>query len=251
MYQAVSQGSCPLCVAHKRPGKMGHSRWLTTASRILRHYMSEEDSAVTLVQIATYIMKVYVPVWFAIKQQPCFTNGAKHLFKMLHSIQTLDHQSKAITNKVLQRNAFFAHPENLLVAMISDENLIIRQLGWRRIMKARSNKEENLRTFIVPDVNINANAYHEMINWQECELTEPPVTSKFSDNEIKTFITDGTLPSFPSFPCHTQAVERAIKLVTESSLAVSGNEQRHGFIHNRISSRSKMPKFNSKKDFNI
>ena len=33
-------------------------------------------------------------------------------------------------------------------------------------------------------------------------------------------------------PCHTQAVERAIKLVTEASVKVSEKEERDGYIKN-------------------
>ena len=42
-----------------------------------------------------------------------------------------------IVYPLIQRNAFFAHPENLLLYMINDESSDIRQLGWRRIKKAR------------------------------------------------------------------------------------------------------------------
>ncbi|KAK4879050.1 hypothetical protein RN001_004865 [Aquatica leii] len=51
------------------------------------------------------------------------------------------------------------------------------------------------------------------------------------------------------FPCHTQAVERCIKLVTEASSLVCGAEARDGFIRARISSRTAMPKFNTKSEF--
>jgi len=36
------------------------------------------------------------------------------------------------------------------------------------------------------------------------------------------------------FPCHTQAVERAVKLVTDASTAVCGESARDGFIRARI-----------------
>ena len=45
-----------------------------------------------------------------------------------------------IIDPVLQHtcNGYFGHPENLLFAMISDKN--IRELGLRRILKARLEK---------------------------------------------------------------------------------------------------------------
>ena len=45
---------------------------------------------------------------------------------------------------------------------------------------------------------------------------------------------------FPRFPCHTQAVERVIKLVTESSLSVCGPEARDGFVKAKIASQKMM-----------
>jgi len=54
-----------------------------------------------------------------------------------------------------------------------------------------------------------------------------------------------------NFPCHTQAVERSVKLVTEASIAVCGQTRRDGFIRSRIESHRIMPQFHSKKDFKL
>ena len=56
---------------------------------------------------------------------------------------------------------------------------------------------------------------------------------------------------FPMYPCHTQAVERTVKLVTEASVSVIDASGRDGSIRNTISSRSKMSKFGSKRDFTL
>ncbi|KAF2899676.1 hypothetical protein ILUMI_06499 [Ignelater luminosus] len=53
----------------------------------------------------------------------------------------------------------------------------------------------------------------------------------------------------PTYPCHTQATERCVKLVTEASAMVCGKEQRDGFIRTRIESRQPMKAFNTKKEF--
>ena len=52
-------------------------------------------------------------------------------------------------------------------------------------------------------------------------------------------------------PCHTQAVEGHIKLVTEVSMKVSGSVKRDGFARKTIYSRKLLPKVESKKDFRI
>jgi len=53
------------------------------------------------------------------------------------------------------------------------------------------------------------------------------------------------------FPCHTQAVKRAVKLVTNASSVVSGESARDRFIRARIESRAIMPSFNTKKNMNF
>ena len=53
----------------------------------------------------------------------------------------------------------------------------------------------------------------------------------------------------PNIPCHTQAVEHHIKIVKEASAAVVGQENREGFILNKIKSRKLMPSFNTKKEY--
>jgi hypothetical protein len=49
--------------------------------------------------------------------------------------------------------------------------------------------------------------------------------------------------------CHSQAVERAVKIVSETALAVCSREKRDGLIRVKLISRSKMSSFGSKKDF--
>ena len=44
---------------------------------------------------------------------------------------------KEVLESVVKRGAYFAHHENVLIAMINDDNMTIRELGFRRILKAR------------------------------------------------------------------------------------------------------------------
>ena len=74
-----------------------------------------------------------------------------------------------------------------------------------------------------------------------------------SQEEITKLIqTGGMLSShYKDIPCHTQAVERLIKLVTEASEHVCGEAEREGFIKNTLESRKNMPKFDTRKQFKI
>ena len=51
-------------------------------------------------------------------------------------------------------------------------------------------------------------------------------------------------------PCHNQAVERHINLVSEASAAIAGFKNRDGLIRQKILSRKLMKTFNTKKQFN-
>lgn len=63
----VISGVCTEQLSKKDPVRLFHSRWLTTANRILRYYVSVENPSEELLMLATYIVKVYAPMWFCIK----------------------------------------------------------------------------------------------------------------------------------------------------------------------------------------
>lgn len=139
---------------------------------------------------------------------------------------------RAVIDKVIATNAYYAYPENILIAMLTDPREHIRELGLRRILKARNNKPEGIRVFKVPTLKFDAQDYVDLINWSECTITEPPLTMGISDTELANLIKkEDVLPiSFGKFPCHTQAVEKCLKLVTEAASKVCCEEARNGYI---------------------
>ncbi|KAK0060045.1 hypothetical protein Bpfe_010573 [Biomphalaria pfeifferi] len=175
-------------------------------------------------------MQVYALVWFVIKSKPSCVDGTKHIWLTVHLSRSLPTEVKNIIDPVIQRNAYFAHPENLLIAMVTDDRDHIKQLGLRRILKAH---------------------YVDLINWQEAEVTAPPLLANIPMSEITSRIHDqnNIMLSIIQVPCHTQAVERHVKLVTEASQSVCGERARNGFIKNRILSRQQMTAFNQKTDY--
>ena len=251
-YFAVSSGECNDSIANRNPGKIAHSRWLTTANRVLRLYMSSLQPSEALKAIAIFVMKVYAPMWFLIKCQPSLTGAPKHLFEMIKRIRELEPTIQDIVKPVIRNNAYFAHPENIIFSMVHDERAAIRELGWRRMLKARdcANKEQ-LRQFKMPEINFEANEYYNLINWQNEQVLEPPLLKNIPTEDIQKKIRDKTMPGLTnsSIPCHSQAVERMIKLVTEASSKVCGKNEREGFITVTLESRKNMPKFETKNQF--
>ena len=84
---------------------------------------------------------------------------------------------------------------------------------------------------------MNAAQYCDTINWQKATATEPPITKPMKRNEILVSITEGTQPeALPDFSCHSRAVERHVKLITEASSQVHGAKARQGFILSKLKS---------------
>ena len=136
--------------------------------------------------------------------------------------------------------------------MLTDEWKQIRELGLRRILKARIKFDhQKIRTFTIPPLNFDANDYIGLITWQNCNVTEPPLTHEASSEDLELMVKakDAPLVEFPQFLCHTQAVKRCIKLVTETSAAVCGTVARDGLIRARLASRKIIPCFNTKSEF--
>ncbi|GBN74056.1 hypothetical protein AVEN_64636-1 [Araneus ventricosus] len=94
---------------------------------------------------------------------------------------------------VISRNAYFAAPENMLFAMLTDERCYIRTLAARRIIKAREIGLDGncVRRFVIPAVNFQVTDYVDLIDWQACTVTLPPVLRQISSHELLKMIQDG------------------------------------------------------------
>lgn len=253
---AIKSGTCTVDLAIREPGPISHSRWLTTANRVLRLYMSVESPSEEHLILVRFILKSYMPVWFKIKKTKYLTDGPKHVFDIIKSSRFLPENLIKVIDPVIERNAFFAHPENLLLSMIVDERAHIRELGLRRIIKARAvaSNKKLIRTFKPPKLNFQAKEYYEIIDWTTTAIYPPPLLRRVSDEEMWAKISTANTAkewNFHKFPCHTQAVERCVKLVTEASSKVVGAKNRDGFIRTTLLSRASMPSFSSKQDFKV
>ena len=122
---------------------------------------------------------------------------------------------KNVVDQVIQRNAYFAHPENILLSMITADSKTIREFDVPSILKVRSEKY-GIRKFVIPTLNFDAKNYTDLIDWQNTDVTEPPLLEDISVDELEMLVASGEtlVTDFPRYPCHTQAVERTVKLVT-------------------------------------
>ena len=251
MYDAVSRGLLTDDLAKRSPGSLNHARWLTTANRILRLYVSIHEPSQNLIRLVEFVMMVYIPMWFRIKGNPYVQMGARHLHKTANLMKEQSIEVQKVVFPVLKRNGYFAHPENILLSMISDSRPNIRELAWRRIKNARVARKglsSRPRVFKIPEIVVDCGIdYINMINWKSVEVTEPPITMNVTDSELDSFILDKTVFDFENYPLHTQAVERAIKLVSEASSKVCGQDSRDGYIHTVLASRESISNLTQEK----
>ena len=167
---------------------------------------------------------------------------------MLVDSRYLSHDYKKIIDPVIQRNLQFAHPENVIWAITTGHQPHIRELGLRRVIKAWVLKQsEHIRKFKAPaKLNFDATEYFEMIDCTDVAITEPPVIKTMTGDDFRQFIAIQMTPIalVLKFSCHTQAVERVARLVTEASKPVCRQKSADvRSISDQITSAQLMPTF--------
>lgn len=75
----IKSGIFPSDLSNRDPGPLNLSRWLTTANRILRLYVSTAKPSANLEVFTNYIMKVYAQTWFRIKVHHSLKNESRNL----------------------------------------------------------------------------------------------------------------------------------------------------------------------------
>ena len=72
-------------------------------------------------------------MWFTIKCNPLVIHGAKNTFRSIQLQKNLNKDERAVAKKAVQRNAFFSHPDQLLLAMSADGDAEVRAKAVRLI----------------------------------------------------------------------------------------------------------------------
>lgn len=110
-----------------------------------------------------------------------------------------------------------------------------------------------MRTFKVPQINLSAHTYHEMIDWtSESKRHSPPILCMIPDATICELAKENSqhdLVEYMQYPCHSQSVERGVKKTTEAAASVCGGARRNAVVQTNILSRMKMQTFDTKKHF--
>ena len=151
----------------------------------------------------------------------------------------------------VQRNAFFAFPDNILGCMLADSQKSVREKALNTIKEIRLNKPKKFdldRT--VPTLEWNAEDYSSMIDWESvswAQLNEPSMTQKMSIEQLESVVESPM--QLDNLYCHTQCVERAVKLVSASATHVFSKNDRHSSILVGLDSRNKRKKIDNKNSY--
>ena len=105
-------------------------------------------------------------------------------------------------------------------------------------------EEVEIRAFKIPTINTRAKIYYKLTDMSDKYITEPPILMNYSDADVVNLRTNRLILDHP---CHSQAVERMIKVVSESSSQVVGFERRDGHIRQTLKSRHKQKNLMQKK----
>ena len=236
------------------PGPISHSRWLTHCTRTLICHLKEHGlkgkPKKDLMLCVKFLVSNYVPMWFACKQHVRITDGPKHLHTQRKLLKVVKEPVLSIAKKNIAQNAYWAHPEVLLVAMLADKNQSIRSKAVEEIIKLRGDSDlgdDQPRLYHVPQLKFTAKCYSEMIDWKLEVIYEPVLTVKMSMEELLA-LKDSPL-IMPRYSSNTQSVERLVKQTSRAASSVAGFEARDGFLRASATSRILLPKFESKRDF--
>ena len=178
-----------------------HSRWLTLACRIFCFYTSTKQPSKSLVQLTNFCLKIYFPTWFNIKKENKITDGAKNFFKLIERVhQFPTDKVRDISMKVLQRNVYFAHSENVILGMLAEDDENIRQRAVDKISELcseasattdvesstlESSRKDVVRQFMVPKIKVEATHFYELTKLDSIkDISQPPAVMDLDDTLI-------------------------------------------------------------------
>ena len=250
---ALRDGCLSQTLANMRCGSLCHARWLTLGEAIMMLYMSEHglDGEVyrKFILIVKYVSQVYFQIWFDIKVKHSIVDGPYHILTLLRLVRQQSEEVREIVIPYVRSGAWFAHPEAILVSLLSSPVPEERKFAVDQILTIRGDSDLgdiSVRERVTPLLNIEATTLIEMIDWDREKIYEPVFTCKLTQSEL-TKVLESPL-DIPYYPLHSQSTERAVKQVTEAAAAVCGPEKRDGYVRARVAHREIMPVFQSKKD---
>ena len=250
--KSIQDGKIHPQIKTMKPGPISHSRWLTMACRLCTLYLSNHGftgkAEENLFILVFYVVTNYVPSWFNIKSTPSIASASHHILFQIQCLRYLPDTTRDIVRPFVK--SWNAHPENLLVSMLCNEDSTLRTFAVQKIQKLRQGSDTgdtSVRSFRPPPLNYDAQNISELIDWNSVTVFESVLTCHLSLRELQNLIWDKL--ELPPFPTHTQSVERLVREMTVACGKLVGHDERDGFIRARMESRAKAPHSETKRDF--
>ena len=167
--------------------------------------------------------------------------GPSHLFNMMKLISQQSAGSGGSAS--VKNNGYFAHYENVLPVMLEDYDETIRRKAANKIIEvrgkkprtARAKRAQGIRWFKYPTLNWDATSYIDMFDWNSTIFTEPAITKKMTNEELMASYI-GPL-NFPMYPAHNQSVECFLKLTSDASHTMYGEDNRNKLIMSKVAAK--------------
>ena len=154
----------------------------------------------------------------------------------------LNGEDLQVVQKSVAHNAYMAHPENVVLGMLGDENPVIREEAVQLIRRMRDRRGAwPVRRFRKPEIKLEAGHYTELVNVHAAAAAadvEPPYCGLVSDTDLEQCL---ETPLVTGIPCSTQSTERAVRCTTESAARVSGARWQDGCSLNKGAFRRRCP----------
>ena len=124
---------------------MDHSRWLTTACRFCRLYISDhnlgEEDSENLREIVSFIIYQYAKMWFEIKCKNKLIHGPDNALLNIQIIEKFaPPKVLEIVKPVVERGSWHAH-ENILYTLLCSPIEKDRTFAVKQILKIRGNND--------------------------------------------------------------------------------------------------------------
>lgn len=177
-------------------------------------------------------------------------------------MQPFPAEMRKIVLECLERNYAFGHSENILVAMLVDENESVREEAVARIKSSRQIQAQNkeaeqeeeeeevntqVRIFEKQNLNWNAENYWQLCRFEDPAACDPPLLRL---TDIDTAILDvAALKKLLDYPCHSQVNEFLVQETHKALAFTSDVEQVMGIGRVRAKARLLNPVLKKKADY--
>ena len=162
-WESVRSGELRTELQSLTPGPISHSRWLTLALRLLLLYMTDHKlkgkHKKNLQVLVSFLMTNYIPMWFTIKRLGKLKDSAQILFKQMQLTKLLKGPIADIVKKNVERNAYAAQSETLLLCMLCDSDSSARSLAVDKIITLRNGsdtRDTSVRLFEILIIKLTA-----------------------------------------------------------------------------------------------